>query len=144
MTTFYLVYPECPHCSNRVQNEIDFGHSGRSWTWYETYRQPWDGEGSYEYAPWNRERLITEYKNGGRDYNVNMDCYIQDEYNVRYDLETFLAQILQEPINPPKFVCPFCNWPVTQRNQRLDGDDCCSKGHKYPSHMSIEVKDGTQ
>jgi hypothetical protein len=34
-------------------------------------------------------------------------------------------------------VCPYCYSAVIGRERRLNGDDTCEKGHKYPSRLTL-------
>lgn len=36
--------------------------------------------------------------------------------------------------------CPHCGAPVKSRERRLNGDDTCEAGHKYPSRKSLREK----
>ncbi len=52
------------------------------------------------------------------------------------NITTFPA-MEDELVAEPYGRCPMCGAPGISRERRLDGDDMCAKGHKYPSKAAL-------
>lgn len=45
-----------------------------------------------------------------------------------------------ETLLPVYGYCPHCNAPGINRERRINGDDICKKGHKYPSKDALPIE----
>jgi hypothetical protein len=54
------------------------------------------------------------------------------------NIEKTIANLLNPQNKNVYGFCPICGSPGKTRERRMNGDDICEKGHKYPSKDSVQ------